>query len=217
MLNLGGSVADIGTDHAYLPIYLIKETECTHVIASEYTTPPYQTAVEQVKKAGGEEKIEVRQGKGLSVLGKGEAAEIVIAGMGGTTIRKIIAGQLPIAREVEKLVLQPMTAIPELRRWLAANDFQITGEKLAKEGDKFYQVIAVQTGKMELADPLLLEVGPKLIENNDPLLPEFLSKREEKWKKIKAQLAVHRPESDKLKQIEYKLNRLQEVKKCLSN
>lgn len=217
MLNLEGIVADIGTDHAYLPIYLIKEMGCIWVIATEYTTPPYQTAQEQIKKAGVAGSIEVRQGDGLKVLKKGEVEEIVIAGLGGATIRKIITGQLPVARKVKNLVLQPMSAISELRQWLAANHFQITGEKLAREGDKFYQVMAVQTGKMELEDPFLLAAGPKLIAENDPLLPEFLDWLEAKWEKIEKQLVQHRPESDKLKQIQYKLNRLQEVKRCLKN
>ena len=215
MLDLSGPVADIGTDHAYLPIYLARQTDCSQIIASEYTEAPYQVAVEQIKKAKAEDKVELRKGFGLSVLNKKEVEEIIIAGMGGFTIQEIIAGQLSIAQAADKLVLQPMSGLSELRSWLVDNGFTIIDEQLAKEEDKLYQVWWVRAGEMELDDPFLLAVGPKLIEKKDPLLLEFLTQLEDEWQQIVKQLKLHRPESSRLSQLQQKLNRLREVKRCL--
>ena len=87
----GSVVADIGADHAYLPIYLVKTGRCARVIATELRSGPFQSALRQVAEHKLESNIDLRLGDGLTVLKPAEAGVLVLAGMGGNTIREILA------------------------------------------------------------------------------------------------------------------------------
>lgn len=100
--------ADIGTDHAYLPIYLIKNGIVKKAIAGDYNQGPYEAAQKAVLNYNLAGKIEVRLGNGLTVLAEGEADIVAIAGMGGTTIVEILSAKLNLAQQVQRLILQPM-------------------------------------------------------------------------------------------------------------
>ncbi len=142
----GNKIADIGTDHAYIPIHLIQHHLAEKVIASDVRKGPCDIARANVEKNGMSDKIEIRLGSGLSVLEEGETDTIIIAGMGGQLISEIIAGNAELARKC-KLVLQPMNAQYELRKFLAMNNFKITGEDLALEGFKVYNIMTVENGE----------------------------------------------------------------------
>ncbi|GAB6100279.1 tRNA (adenine(22)-N(1))-methyltransferase TrmK [Halanaerocella petrolearia] len=216
-LELPTSVADIGTDHAYIPIYLAQNTESPKIIASDYNREPYQAALDHVKKAGVEDKVDVRLGCGLSVLGKYEVKTAIIAGMGGQTIRQILADEYELAQSLKRIVLQPMAGAASLRKWLVKNNFEIVNEGLVTDNDRFYQIIVVAPGPMELKDPFLLEVGPRLLEKEDPLLATYLTELEDKWQGIITQISTEIPEHPKVERLEEKVERLQEVKRWLSN
>lgn len=141
----GIKIADIGTDHAYIPIYLIQNNMAEYVIAGDVRKGPVDIAKANVEKNNLSKKIEVRLGSGLSVLKKGEADTVIIAGMGGQLISEIIDADIEIAREC-KLVLQPMNAQYELRKYLIFNNFKITDEDIAIEGFKVYNIMNVQSG-----------------------------------------------------------------------
>lgn len=141
----GAIIADIGTDHAYIPIYLIENNICKRVIAGDVCTGPVEIARSNINKHSLSDKIEVRLGSGLSILSKNEVDTIIIAGMGGQLISEIINADIEIARSVN-LILQPMNAQYELRKYLLSNGFTIYNEDIAIEGSKVYNVMSVKTG-----------------------------------------------------------------------
>ena len=128
----GNRIADIGTDHAYIPIYLVKNDLAEYVIAGDVRQGPVDIAKANVEKHKLSDKIEVRLGSGLSVIEKGEVDTVIIAGMGGQLISEILSADTEKARECN-LVLQPMNAQYELRKYLISNGFSITDEDIAIE------------------------------------------------------------------------------------
>jgi len=185
----GAAVADIGTDHALLPVYLVKEEICQKVIAGELHPGPLQAAKSTVAFYGLGNQIDVRAGNGLQVLRPGEADVIAIAGMGGAKIRDILQACPSVLKEVKRLILQPLGGSGILRTWLLSNGWFLTDEDLVFEGGRFYEIIVSQPGvppeenKKNSGDghyfesELYLEIGPKLIEKKHPLLISFLEKQ----------------------------------------
>ena len=137
-------VADIGTDHALLPVYLIEKGIATKVIASDINLGPFDSARQAVIAKGLQDKIDVRLGDGLDVLSPGEAQAVVIAGMGGNTIRKVLAAFPETVSLFERLILQPMNDAYDLRCWLIKNGWCLVDEKLVAEGERLYVIIAVE-------------------------------------------------------------------------
>lgn len=141
----GNIVADIGTDHAYIPIRLIEEKRAEKVIASDIKDGPVNAAKRTVLKYGAEKNIEVRKGSGMSVLEKGEADVIIIAGMGGLLIEEIIKADYEKISGAT-LILQPMNGQYELRKYLLENGFEILKEDISVEGFKVYNLFVVKEG-----------------------------------------------------------------------
>ncbi|MEN6413344.1 MAG: class I SAM-dependent methyltransferase [Veillonellales bacterium] len=166
----GARLADIGTDHAYLPITLIQKQQISWAIAGEVHAGPYQSAKETIERLGLQEKIMLRLGDGLSVVTPGEVDTAVIAGMGGTTIVAILSGQLSVARSLNRLILQPMIGAAAVRRWLLANGWCICEESLVVEESRLYEMIAAEPGTSPVIEPILYEVGPILWQKRPPLL-----------------------------------------------
>lgn len=141
----GKKVADIGTDHAYIPIYLIENKISDYIIAGDIRQGPAEIAKANVENHKLSDKIEIRLGSGLSILNENEVDTIIIAGMGGQLISEIIDADLEIARKCS-LMLQPMNAQYELRKYLIKNNFKITNEDIAVEGFKVYNIINAENG-----------------------------------------------------------------------
>lgn len=142
----GNTAADVGTDHAYVPIELIRRNICSRVIASDVKSGPVDIAAENVKIYNLQDKIEVRMGSGLSVLSPGETDDIIIAGMGGELIADIIKADYETAQK-SRLILQPMNSQYELRHYLIENGFKILCEDISVEGFKVYNLIVAEAGK----------------------------------------------------------------------
>lgn len=172
----GSVMADIGTDHALLPVYLLKNGICPRAIVTELNRGPFLAAEEAIGQSGLKEAIEARQGDGLKVMRPGEAKVIVIAGMGGNTIRGILGGAPGVLERAERLILQPMADAGDLRLWLSANGWKIADEALVEENGRVYVVVVAEHGIEATSDPLLLELGPRLLEKKDPLLKLHLEK-----------------------------------------
>lgn len=143
----GKTVADIGTDHAYIPIHLMKNGRCEKVIASDVNKGPAEIAKNNIKAEG--LGIEVRTGSGLSVLAPGEVQDIIIAGMGGKLICEILEANPEVAKK-SRLILQPMNGQYELRNFLLKEGYNIFYEDLALEGFKVYNVIVCDINKEPL-------------------------------------------------------------------
>ncbi|MBC7324419.1 MAG: SAM-dependent methyltransferase, partial [Moorella sp. (in: Bacteria)] len=114
----GKVAADIGTDHAYLPVYLVQTGRSPRVIATELNEKPWMRARFWVSSFHLEDKIEVRLGAGLQVLSPGEVQVVVVAGMGQNTIRELLAATPAVLYRLERLILQPMSDAGNLRLWL---------------------------------------------------------------------------------------------------
>lgn len=142
MVRRGSRVADIGTDHAYLPVYLVQAGICPGGIAADIRSGPLEAACRTVTEAGLTDVIALRLGDGLSPVVADEADDIVIAGMGGETIVEILSAADWVKDGRLRLVLQPMTRAEELRRWLLTNGFLITEERLVRDGHRLYPVLA---------------------------------------------------------------------------
>lgn len=173
-VEAGSTVVDVGTDHAYIPIWLSVNGVCSSAVATDINLGPILRARENIKKFGMESKIQARLSDGLAELAAGEADTVVIAGMGGILINRILAAAKHLYSSVRRYVIQPMTAVEETRKFLEQNGFFIENECLAKEDDKIYTVLCVCRGQMRIEKSIYYHIGKKLIDNRDPLLPELL-------------------------------------------
>ena len=144
-------ILDVGSDHAYLPIYLIQQGKISSAIAGEVVEGPYQSAVTNVADNQMSDKISVRLANGLAAFEVEDQIDvIVIAGMGGGLIADILDNGSAKLASVKRLILQPNNREDELRRWLCGHDFQIIKEALVEENGKFYEIIIAEQGKQVL-------------------------------------------------------------------
>lgn len=171
----GSKVADIGTDHAYIPIWLIERGISKTAVAMDINQGPIERANKNILKFGLEEKIKTRLSDGLKNLGENEADTVIIAGMGGILIDEILKEVKEKHFGVKHFILQPMTAIEETRKFLSQNGFTILDERLAKEDEKIYTVLSVSRGEMNIDREIDFYIGTKLLENKDPLLADYLN------------------------------------------
>lgn len=170
----GCSVADIGTDHAYIPIWLIGQGIAQKAIAMDINQGPILRAEENIRKFSMTDTIQTRLSDGLERLLPGETDTVVIAGMGGMLINDILDAGKHLYSTVRHFILQPMTAIEETRKYLAKNGFLIQDERLAQEDEKIYCVLSVVRGEMQIMREIDFYIGRRLMENKDPLLPAYL-------------------------------------------
>ncbi|MGM9987883.1 MAG: tRNA (adenine(22)-N(1))-methyltransferase [Bacillaceae bacterium] len=174
----GAKIADIGSDHAYLPCYAILNDIASYAIAGEVVEGPYQSACAQVKRCGLTEQIEVRKGNGLAVIAPNEVEAITIAGMGGALIRDILENGKEKLAGIKRLILQPNIAAHNIRQWLIENDWTLIKEKILEEDGKVYEILIAERGngltpysdnkeKELLFGPLLLK------EKNDAFMKKW--------------------------------------------
>ena len=154
-------LADIGTDHAYLPVWLLQNrgADLAHVIAADLRPGPLDRARQTARAAGLEGAVDFRLCDGLEGLRPGEADVIVIAGMGGETIAHILAHAPWRDWAGITLILQPMSSMPDLRGWLQGHGFAIEREELCREGELLYTAFLVRAGEMPPLPPEALWAG----------------------------------------------------------
>ena len=147
-------VVDVGTDHGYLAIYLVKTEKAIHAIASDLREGPLNNALENIKRYGCENLIEPRLSDGLKNISAQEADDIVIAGMGGEVIANIIKSTSWLKDETKHLILQPMTMAEHLRRFLFDEGFEIIKEQATISGGKVYTIMiaAFSQGTIKVSD-----------------------------------------------------------------
>ncbi|OPX43155.1 tRNA (adenine(22)-N(1))-methyltransferase [Ruminiclostridium hungatei] len=185
-----GTVADIGTDHAYIPVYLVQQERCRRAVASDVRPGPVRVADRNISKYRLSHRIETRLGSGLETLEESEADAIIIAGMGGTLLAGLLeAGAEKIGGRAV-LVLQPMNDLDIVRKWLYDHKFDIYDEELAAEGNKIYCVMAAgYTGQNKNYEDFQLHVGECLIKKRDPLLVPYCEMKIRQLERVLAQLA----------------------------
>lgn len=191
------TIADIGCDHAYVSIHLARMGKS--VIASDIAEGPISKARKNILAFGLENKIDIRLCGGLSGLKKGEAEEIIIAGMGGNIISEILRDGMEIAKESKVLFLQPMTSPEVLRKFLYENDFLIKEEHLVKEDRRIYTIMEVCTGETENFCEFDCFVSKQIAKNiNLPLYREYAKKIYKKFEKIISGLEKSESKADLL-------------------
>ena len=167
-------VADIGSDHAYLAMYLWRTCGAARVIAADKNEGPCEAARKMIKNAGLASEIPVRCGDGLSVLSLGEVDVVCIAGIGGALIARILAASPQVLASLRRLVLQPMNDAPLLRRWLYEHHWHLAMETLAEADGRLYEILAAEPGAVSLPELGLLLIGPCLWEKKPPLLKKHI-------------------------------------------
>lgn len=212
MIVRGKSLADIGTDHAYLPIYLVQKGIVPFAVATDIAEGPYIRALREVKKAGLEDKIEVRKGDGLKVLARGEVCNIVVAGMGGETIASMLEEDWEKAASFEHFVFQPMSRPESLRYVLAGKGWPILDEKVVVENNRFFVMISSKPGSKPYSlSPLEAEIGPIILRTKENAA--FLRYYWKKYKSVEQELCKSRSEYENSLLLEYreKIKGLEEV------
>lgn len=215
----GKVVADIGTDHGYLPIYLVQSGICPRVLAADINLGPLEAARKNVMAHCLDTKIELRLGDGLQILKPGEAQVVNIAGMGGNTIANILKAAPGVLAGLERLILQPMGDEGLLRHWLLTNGWKLIDENLVLEDQRLYTIIVCEQGLEQLYDAVTLEIGPRLLEQRHPLLTILITKLQHKYQSILTGLAKSNNQKTKAKSqsINEHLQLLEEVSKNLGN
>ena len=171
----GAKVADIGTDHAKIPIYLVKNNKISFAVASDKNEGPLTFAKKNISRFGLEKNIKIVLGNGLESLKVGEVDTIIIAGMGDKLITEILSNSPQILTKISHLILQPMNEGNILREWLQKNNWKIENEILAKEDNKIYEIISVVQGKMKELNSVELLLGPIILNNKNDILKERLN------------------------------------------
>ncbi len=155
----GDRIADIGTDHAYLPVFLVKNGITNKVYACDVADGPLENAKATVE-ASGLDGIEIRKGDGLDAVKSYEVDTVTVAGMGGDLIARILTAAPWIKNPHYELILQPMTAVEDLREYLLSNGFSVVSEQAVKAQGRIYTVIkAVYTGVVAECNPVFYYFG----------------------------------------------------------
>jgi len=216
LVDKGSVVGDVGSDHGYIPIYLIERGICEKTIASDINQGPVDNAKKSVSEYGFHDAVSVRLGGGLVPYTPKEIDTVIIAGMGGLLIRDIMLESPKMVETIDTFILQPMVAQDELRQWLYENEYTIEKEILSQEGDKFYEVLYVKKGKMDKYTKLELEIGKNMVKHDD-MSRAFIKKKIRKYETIVENIESNGAENnqDKLKDLYKRLDKLKEVFKCL--
>lgn len=221
LVDRGVRLADIGTDHAYIPIELLKSGKIDFAILSDINKGPLENARKEIRRQGLADKTDLRLGSGLEVLENGEVDQVIIAGMGGILIADLIEKKLGLCKSLDKMILQPMQAQEDLRSYLDKRGFSIIDEYLVREDFRIYEIMEVRYGGgTQDIDDIYYEIPTKLIEKKDPLLPDLLDKKIRENKSILEKLErssqgqePNKAIVDRKNIVEAKLMKLEEIKR----
>ena len=185
----GHRVADVGTDHGYVPIYLIQNHCCETAIAMDVNKGPLERAKEHINAEGMAEQIETRLSDGLAELAPEETDTVVIAGMGGDLICRILEKAPEFFQAEIEFILQPQSEWFKVRHLLHDQGYQITNEWFLKEDGKYYVVIKAEAADgradaLSYPEETDYQYGHLLIQEKNPVLLEYLEKEMKKKKKI---------------------------------
>lgn len=171
-------VADVGTDHGYIPIYMTEHHLTEKAIAMDVNKGPLERARRNIRAYRMEQQITARLSDGLTELKEKEADCVIIAGMGGLLTIRILEAGKEVLKAVPKLVLQPQSEIGQVRRFLAEHGYRITAEDMVQDDGKYYPVMRAEQGRQEEWTEQEYTFGKYLIASGSPVLLEFLEKEE---------------------------------------
>ena len=213
----GAKVADIGTDHGFLPCYLAQSGKAELVIACDVNAQPLALAQKNITDYNVGDKVSTRLGNGLAVLNPGEVDTVTIAGMGGALMIDILDASPMVVDRLKRIVLQPNVGAEAVRIWAEKNRWQIVAEDLIRENDIFSVIIVLEQGRSDrFMSAVELYLGPKLLAEHHPMLGLYISEEWEKTQHILEQLAKSDSEESrkKEKQLRQKWEDINGVIKC---
>lgn len=165
----GTCLLDVGSDHAYLPIYLVQENIISRALAGEVVAGPYQSALDNVAHHQLQDQISVRLANGLAAMDLSDGVEVItICGMGGRLIAEILEAGQAKWQGIKRLILQPNNREDDLRKWLMTNGFRLVTEEIVSENGKYYEILVAEQGQVDLT---VAEVrfGPYLMQEKSPV------------------------------------------------
>ncbi len=179
----GARMADIGSDHAYLPAHLLLQSKINFAVVGEVAKGPLENARHELAKQRLTDVTVLRLADGLAAVTAADQIDTVtIAGMGGLLIRDILATAKARGQVFETLILQPNTDEAVVRQWLIANAYQLTHERIVQEEKHFYEIIVAKPGKQTLSS-LDITFGPFLRDEQSPVFKA-------KWQKEADRIAL---------------------------
>jgi len=191
LVTEGASVADIGTDHGYIPIYLMKNKIASKVIAMDINKGPLERARMHIIGHGLKGQIETRLSDGLKNLEPGEVDAYIAAGMGGGLVIKILEDSKAVVDSLKFAVLQPQSEIAKVRKYLNRNGLVIIDEDMVEEDGKFYPMMKVVHGEPQVYEEYEYIFGKLLLEKKHPVLHKFLLREQYIQESIVEQLSRH--------------------------
>lgn len=199
----GNRVADVGCDHAYISIYLVENDIAPYVIAMDVNKGPLSRAKENIKRRKYEDKIETRLSDGLEKMVPEEADTVLLAGMGGVLMIKILDEGKDVVSSAKELVLQPQSEIPLVRKYMHSIGYKIKEEQILMDEGKYYVVIkAIKEDNIEVYEKeVFYQYGKLLLEEGSALLLEFLQ-NEKRVKTEVMKTLKENPSEKSLKRLE---------------
>lgn len=186
LVTRGGVLADIGCDHGFVSIYLIEKGICPKVIAMDVNEGPLLRAREHIEERGLTEYIDIRLSDGMEKLKMQEADSILIAGMGGRLVIKILSDYMDKAKALKEVILQPQSELHLVRRFLSEQGFHIVKEDMTEENGKYYPAIKAvwKEGETESLQEKEEWFGPCLLREKNSVLLEYLQREKAKFIQI---------------------------------
>lgn len=188
LASSGSRIADVGCDHGYIPIYLYLEGRIPGAIAMDVNRGPLLRAEQHIREYGLGKYIETRLSDGVKALAPGEADTVIIAGMGGPLMEKILTEGRSVLESVSELILQPQSEIGAFRHYLLEHGYRITAEDMVFEEGKYYPMMKVLHGEQSYGDETEYLFGRGLLDSRNPVLEQFLLKEQSSVEKIMGHL-----------------------------
>lgn len=205
MVTAGNCLADVGTDHGYVPIYLYERNIIPRAIAMDVNKGPLERAALHIAESGMKEAIETRLSDGLTALKPGEADSVVIAGMGGPLIIRILSAHPEVTESLKELILQPQSEISEVRIWLYEQGYEIVEEHMVFEDGKYYPMFkAVKNPEAEKLTNLEYKYGKISVLGEPEVLRAYLVREIANKQNILQKLNEETTEKSKGRAVEIK-------------
>ncbi|MFT5871959.1 MAG: tRNA (adenine22-N1)-methyltransferase [Clostridium sp.] len=185
MIEECNSIIDVGTDHGYVPIYLVKNGVIKNAIASDINRGPVEKAKHNITLNNVASQITCRLGSGLSTVKKEEVQVAIIAGMGGNLIRDILEADLDVVKHFKYMVLQPVQNAEVLREYLYSSGYDIIDEEICSDDGKFYEIIKVKYNtKLVEVDSIYYEISKILLDKKSLIMQRFIEYKLQKYSKV---------------------------------
>lgn len=211
MVTPGSILADVGCDHGYIPIALVKEGIIPSAIAMDVNEGPLMRARQNIESFAAAQYIETRLSDGVSALRPGEADSLIMAGMGGNLMMRIMGEGERVLESIKEIILQPQSEIIKVRQFLKSHDYRITAEDMVYEDGKYYIMMkAVHGSDPEEESSLFLHFGRLLLQERHPLLLKYLLERQKKNMEIRRKICFDGKSGseDRIKEIEEELQEI---------